>query len=151
MTRQTTAYVYGSAARTMGAEPLRRGDGEIRRRQQERRRPVARPRRRTDKVSVILTCLTFATAMVIGISYLYLQFQATYLSKSVVNLQSEVVEMEKENATAMMNLENSLNLTEIYKKATKQLGMTEAKDNQVFTYESKKSTQVRQHGSIPVD
>ena len=151
MTRQTTAYVYGSAARAMGAEPLRRGDGEIRRRQQERRRPVARPRRRTDKVSVTLTCLTFATAMVIGISYLYLQFQATYLSKSVVNLQSEVVEMEKENATAMMNLENSLNLTEIYKKATKQLGMTEAKDNQVFTYESKKSTQVRQHGSIPVD
>ena len=112
---------------------------------------MARPRRRTDKVSVILTCLTFATAMVIGISYLYLQFQATYLSKSVVNLQSEVVEMEKENATAMINLENSLNHTEIYKKATKQLGMTEAKDNQVFTYESKKSTQVRQHGSIPVD
>ncbi|MCH5266142.1 MAG: hypothetical protein J1F02_09600 [Lachnospiraceae bacterium] len=153
MTRERTVYVYGSTARAMGAEPLRRYDEERQRRQLERQkqRPRVKPKKRIDKVSVFLTCLTFISAMVIGISYLHLQFQSTYLSKSVVNLQSEVVEMEKENATAAMNLENSLNLAQIYKKATKELGMTEAKNNQVFTYESKKSTQVRQHGSIPTN
>lgn len=149
MTRQTAAYMYGSTAKAMETAPLRRREEEIRRRQNPR--PRTQPKRKIDKVSVFLTCLTFAAVMIVGISYLHLQFQSTYLSKNVVNLQSEVVEMEKENTTAAMNLENSINLSEIYEKATKELGMKEARDDQIYTYESKKSTQVRQHGSIPTE
>lgn len=149
MARQTAAYIYGSSARALETAPLRRPEEEIRKRQ--RPQPKKQPKTRIDKVAVILTCLTFMAVMGIGISYLHLQFQSTYLSKNVVNLQSEVVELEKENAMAEMNLENSINLNEIYEKATKKLGMVEAKDNQVYTYESNKSTQIRQHGSIPTE
>ncbi len=77
--------------------------------------------------------------------YLKLQFQNTYLSKGVVGLESEVVEMEKENSNALQELEEELDLGAIYKKATKELGMKSAKSDQIFTYESKKSTQVRLH------
>lgn len=42
-------------------------------------------------------------------------------------LQSEVVEMEKKNATAEKELDDSVDLTAIYNKATKQLGMVAAK------------------------
>ncbi len=146
MARQSTAYIYGSTARVLEREPIRRQE-EIRRRQ--RTSPRTQPKPRIDKVAVILTCLTFLSVMVVGIAYLHLQFQSTYLNKSVVNLQNEVLELERENAAAQMNLENSLDLSEVYEIATKKLGMAEAKDNQIFTYESKKSTQVRQHGTIP--
>ncbi|MCH5252894.1 MAG: hypothetical protein J1F22_07960 [Lachnospiraceae bacterium] len=149
MARQSVAYIYGSSARALEREPLRRQEEEIRRRQ--RPRPKAQPKPRIDKVAVLLTCLTFMAVMVVGIYYLHLQFQSTYLNKSVVDLQSEVVELERENATTEMNLENSLDLRTVYETATKKLGMVAAKDNQVFTYESKKSTQVRQHGTIPED
>lgn len=87
--------------------------------------------------------------MAAGILYLRLQFQSTYLNKSVVNLQSEVVEMEKENAAAIKELDNAVDLTAIYNKATKELGMVAASEDQIDTYESRKSTQVRTHGDIP--
>ena len=58
--------------------------------------------------------------------------------------------LEKENATSITQLENSVNLDEIYASATGKLGMKAAKKGRVFTYKSRKSTQVRQHGKIPV-
>lgn len=151
MNRKTGPYVYGTAARNWEAEPLRRREEEIRRRERVRERKAVRKKQRIDKVSVLLTILTFALTMGIGIGYLHLQFQATYLSKNVVSLQKEVVEMEKENTTARMEIENSVDLNKIYKKATKKLGMQMAGKGQILTYESRKSTQVRQHGEISTD
>lgn len=149
MDRRTGTYVYGSAAPNWEAQPLRRREEEIRRRERQRQRNRPQPKPKLDKVAVLLTCLTFVLAMGIGIGYLHLQFKSTYLSKSVVNLQKEVVELEKENATARTDLENSIDLNEIYNKATKELGMQTAKKDQILTYKSRKSTQVRQHGEIP--
>ncbi|MDY3908919.1 MAG: cell division protein FtsL [Eubacterium sp.] len=151
MNRQTGTYVYGSAARNWETEPLHRRQEEIRRRERQQQRRKPQPKQKIDKVAVLLTVITFVAAMGIGIAYLHLQFKSTYLSKSVVNLQKEVVELEKENSTARMEMENSIDLNEIYKKATKEFGMKTAGKNQILTYESRKSTQVRQHGSIPVE
>lgn len=147
MARQTTPYVYGNTARNTAPRPYYNNEEEIRRRQQERKQHNKRrqPKPRVDKVAVFLTCMTFAAVMVVGIFYIHLQFKSTYLSKSVVELESEVVEMEKTNKAAMTELENSLDLKEIYKKATKELGMKAASQEQIYTYESKKSTQIRQH------
>lgn len=119
MARQTAAYVYGSAARNLEARPLPRREEEIRRKKRAQPRP--QPKKKLDKVAVLLTCITFLAVMVVGISYIHLQFESTYLSKNVVNLQSEVVDMEKENAAAMLELDNSMSLTQIYEKATKEL------------------------------
>lgn len=150
MARQTAAYVYGNTAREL-REPLRREEIERRRQTQQRPRTQVRRKAKVDKVAVFLVCITFLAVMAAGIIYLRIKFQSTYLNKSVVNLQSEVVEMEKENAAAMKELDNSLDLTAIYNKATKELGMVAAKENQIFTYQSRKSTQVRTHGDIPSD
>lgn len=143
MARQTAAYVYGNTARNLSAEPARRIEREPQRRPQRRPQPV--PKRRVDKVAVALIAITFAIALSVCYYYLQLQFQTTYLGKSVVGLQSEVIEMEKENSNALQALEENVDLGAIYKKATKELGMTSAKNSQIFTYESKKSTQVRLH------
>lgn len=149
MARQTATYIYGSTARQLQTAPLRRE--EIERSRQVQRRPETRVRRKAkvDKVAVFLVCLTFMAVMATSIIYLRIKFQSTYLNKSVVNLQSEIVKMEKENAAALKDLDNSLDLTAVYDKATKKLGMVAAKENQIFTYKSRKSTQVRTHGDIP--
>lgn len=151
MATRRTPYVYGSAAPNIEVMPRREDDYERRR----QTRPVSRPRQKRkakiDKVAVLLTALTFFVVMAAGIFYLRLQFQSTYLNKSVVKLQSEVVEMEKKNATAEKELDDSVDLTAIYNKATKQLGMVAASENQMDTYENRKSTQVRTHGDIPAE
>ena len=149
MSTRNTPYVYGSAARQLEAAPLRRREEEIRRQQEQRRHQ--KPKKRVDRVAVFWTVVTFSVVMFVSLLYIRLQFQSTYLSKSVVNLQSEVVNMERENTVAEMELDNNVDLTEIYRKAIKELGMCQPKDNQVFTYESKKSTQVRQHSAISDD
>lgn len=138
-----TAYIYGNTARKLGAEPARRIEREPERR--PRRRPQPARRKRVDKVSVILIAITFAIVFSMCYYYLQLQSRNTFLGKSVVGLENEVMEMEKENSNALQALDQNVDLAEIYKKATKELGMKSAKNNQIFTYESKKSTQVRLH------
>ena len=152
MARQTTPYVYGSAVRNWEtARPLPDDEFERRRQRQTRPRRQEKPKVKVDKTAVFLTCLTFMAVMAAGIIYLRLQFQSTYLNKSVVNLQSEVVELEKENAAAEKELDNAVDLTAIYNRATQELGMVAATEDQIDTYESRKSTQVRKHGNIPAD
>ncbi len=143
MARQTTGYVYGSAARQLHAEPARRIEKQPIRQPQRKPQPA---RRRVDKGAVVLIVATFAIAFLVCFGYLRLQFQNTYMKKHVVQLENEVVEMEKQNSTELQKLEESVDLGNIYKKATKELGMKNAKNNQIYTYESKKSTQVRLHG-----
>ena len=128
MATRRTPYVYGSAAPNIEVMPRREDDYERRR----QTRPVSRPRpkrkAKIDKVAVLLTALTFFVVMAAGIFYL-----------------------EKKNATAEKELDDSVDLTAIYNKATKQLGMVAASENQMDTYESRKSTQVRTHGDIPAE
>lgn len=50
------AYVYGSAARALNAEPVRRIEREPERRPQ--RRPQPKRKKRLDKVSIILIAVT---------------------------------------------------------------------------------------------
>lgn len=143
MARQVTAYVYGNTARRLSAEPVRPIEQEPS--GNPRRRPEPRVRRRVDKVSVLLIAITFAIAFSVCYYYLQLQFQSTYLSKSVVTLENEVLELETENSNELQALEEDVDLNEIYKKATKELGMSSATSGQIYTYESRKSTQVRLH------
>ncbi len=147
MERGTAAYVYGNTARPLRSEPLRREEIEKSRRIQQRPNPRKRRKAKTDKVAVFLVVITFTAVMMAGIIYLRAKFQATYLEKSVVKLKSEVVEMEKQNAT-VQEMDNSLDLSAVYEKATKELGMKAPDETQIYSYESRKSTQVRTHGKL---
>ena len=140
---RSTSYIYGNAARKLQAEPARRIEREPS--GTPHKRPKPHVKRRVDKVSVMFIVTTFAIALTVCYSYLRLQFQSTYMSKRVAALESEVLEMETENSNEWQALEENVDLNEIYKKATKELGMRSAKSDQIFTYESKKSTQVRLH------
>lgn len=138
-------YVYGSAAHAYTAEPARRRKPE----QEPARRGKRKPKTRVDKVSVLITLVSLTVAFLVCFSYLQKQFETTYLSKSLVSLENEVVELEKQNAALSEEMDLAMDLSKIYELATKELGMVHAKDNQVYTYISQKGNQVKQHGNIP--
>lgn len=140
-------YVYGSTARELYAEPVRRR--RPKKEQEVERRPKRKPKKRIDRVSVLIFAITLSAAFFVCFTYLQKSFETHYLSNEIVALQNEVVELEKENANLSESVKNSIDLGTIYQKAVKELGMVSAKDNQVFYYKSKKSTQVRQHSDIP--
>ena len=140
-----TRYIYGTEAEKLYAAPKRRPEQEEQRRPERKPATRPQPKQRVDKVSVLLIALTFAVAFGICFSYIQMQSKKTMLSKSVVSLESEVMEMEKTNSNASQALQESLDLSAVYKKATKELGMKTASQSQIYTYESKKSTQVRLH------
>lgn len=142
-------YVFGTEAHKFETLPRYDERDERAKRAQEIAKKAPKKKARIDVFSVLLVMISFVSVMVIGIIYLNLNFQSTYLSKSVVHLQSEVVEMQKNNAALVEELEDSINLKEIYKKATKKLGMKPMKGSQIRTYQRKHSSEIRQYGTIP--
>ena len=101
MATRRTPYVYGSAAPNIEVMPRREDDYERRR----QTRPVSRPRQKRkakiDKVAVLLTALTFFVVMAAGIFYLRLQFQSTYLNKSVVKWKRKM-QLPRKNWTTRL-------------------------------------------------
>lgn len=150
-TQHDNVYVFGTAARKYDSMPdFNEHEGRVIRREPkviERPKTHAKP----DLIAIGLIVLTFALVMVVGIIYLNLNFQSTYLSKSVVRLQSEVAEMQKDNAAVAEQLEDGVNLKQIYKKATKELGMKPMKKSQIVTFTRRNSTEIRQYGEIPAN
>ena len=59
--------------------------------------------------------------------------------------------MEKANTMMRERLEDSINLSEIYSKATKELGMKPVDASQIVTYERRRSTEIRKYGEIPAN
>ncbi len=151
MNERGNVYVFGTAARQYAPLPSyeERDERQKQARQEQKRR--AKNRAKVNPLTVLMVFATFALVMVSGIIYLNLNFQSTYLSKSVVKLSSEVVEMEKSNTSLKERLEDSLNLNDIYKKATKELGMSPVKKSQIVKYDRKKSTEIKKYGEIPAN
>ncbi len=135
-------YVYGSAAREL-AQPAPR-EPEYRPSHQNRPNPRKRPlKRQINKAYVIIMFVVFAVMFVFAFRCLQLKSKTTYLSKNVTAMENEVVELSKQNSNERHKLEETVNLDEIYKKATKELGMKNPTSKQIYSYDCKKSTQLR--------
>ncbi|MCR5791693.1 MAG: hypothetical protein K6G65_00855 [Lachnospiraceae bacterium] len=142
------AEVDGTAARVLN--PVER--------EQETREVVREPRRHQykkkekaggwDAVSFLIIFGAIAITMYTCITFLQLQQNVTYLSKSVAKTESQVVELQKQNDEAYNIVDASVDLSNIYEVATKELGMVRAKQNQKKSYVNEKSDFVRQYGDV---
>lgn len=148
--------VDGNAARKLHVIPdydRRREEQQLeyerRRRQANRnaRRQLERSKSFDLKSLMILTAALVATIyMAIG----YLQAQALYRSneKELVAVQKEILSIRDEN-NAIKDMAPTLDLTEVYRIATEELGMVHATNNQKIQYESAKPDYVKQYGEVP--
>ena len=99
--------------------------------------------------SFVFLATVAVVIMVFCFQYLKVQSGITQMQNEVVGLQNEIAETKIENEEAYRRISDSVDLSKVYEIATGELGMTQAVDNQVYTYDNKKSDMVKQYGDIP--
>jgi len=146
---QEHPYIEGNTVHKVTAVPGRRERVERRpeRRHQPRRQPVALPGI-SGKSFLFLAAMLCAVAAA-SFSYLSTQNEVHGMKDEIVALQSEIAEQREENDEAYQEIVDSVDLAEIYEKATNKLKMKQAKNNQIYTYSNKKSDMVKQYADIP--
>lgn len=142
-------YVYGNLAHQLEEVPQRRRQPNRHSEQKRapKQRPVAVP---VLSGSAFMFLIVAAVAVLVsGFMYLRVQSNLTQMKNQVISLQTSNAELKMENKETYANIVASVDLSEVYQIATGELGMIQAVDNQVFTYDNKKSDMVKQHGDIP--
>lgn len=148
-TRGSQSYVYGNVAHQLEEVPRRR-ERPQRQRQIKvypKQRPVAMPS--ISGASFVFLLAAAVITLAFCFNYLRAQSGITQMENEVVALQSQIAETKVENDETYQKITDSVDLSEVYKIATGELGMVQAVDNQVYQYENKKSDMVKQYGDIP--
>ena len=143
------SFLGGNTVRKESAAPKRRE--RIQERPEPRRYPVRKPARMpgiSGKAFVFLTAMLSAVT-ICGFSYLSTQYEVRNMKSQIVSLQSEISQQKEDNDIEYEKIISSVDLAEIYKKATKKLKMVQAEKNQIYKYNSKKSDMVKQYADIP--
>lgn len=146
---QEHPYIEGNTVRKASAVPNRREEIERRpeRRRQPRRQPVALPG--ISGKSFVFLAAMLCAVVAVSFSYLSTQNEVHGMKDEIVALQNEIAGQREENNEAYQEIVDSVDLAEIYEKATGKLNMKQAKNNQIYTYSNKKSDMVKQYADIP--
>ncbi len=142
-------YIYGNVAHQLEEVPERKQQPKRRRKVKvyPKQRPVDMPS--ISAGSFVFLAAAVVIVMAFCFQYLRVQSGITRMQNEAVALQNEIAETKIENEEAYRKISDSVDLSEVYTVATEKLGMTQAVDNQVYTYNNKKSDMVKQHGDIP--
>jgi len=141
-------YVYGNAVPKEDYIPER---VEREARARERSQIQAKNRKaalRMDLPYLILLTAAAITALFICVNYLQVQAQ---INASIKNIEAQETILEKyktDNDALESRIEASINLDEIYKVATQEMGMVYANKDQVITYDKTPTEYVRQNEDI---
>ncbi len=158
--RRYSGYTDGNAARKLNnAVPKRR---ESDRREYDRRKDRERyatvdpeiirevkKNRRLNRFTTFITVSAVIASMYLCISYIMAYSDITAMHKDIASLRSQISDMQVSNAEEKNNINTSVDLSDVYKKATTEFGMVPADKNQVFKYKNKKSDRVIQYSDIP--
>lgn len=142
-------YVEGNTVRKLNAVPKRRVEPE------RRREPLRQPQRKPAQMpgisgrAFLFLMGALSLVMVIGFIYMVTQDRVRGLKSSITQMQQEIVQQREENEEEYQAITESVDLSEIYERATHKLKMVQAENNQVYTYSNKKSDMVKQYADIP--
>jgi len=115
----------------------------------------ARPKRRrrsAGRVSYLLfTLLAFIGVAFVLIWYVSLQSEITATQKNIASLESRLNTLTQENDEALRRAESSIDLEEVRRIATEELGMKYATEGQTITYTTPDNNDyVTQYSDIPM-
>ena len=102
-----------------------------------------------DTFSVIFLSIAVALTGFSCVKFLEVQAEVTHLENEISQVEDQIVDMKEENKVEKANIDIDMDLDEVYKKATKELGMVHPSKKQVVLYKSTKSDTVQQYGDIP--
>lgn len=146
---QAHSYVEGNTVRKTNVVPKRRE--EIQERPAPKRYPQRKPVRMPGISGRAFVFLTVMLCAVVGsgFSYLSTQEDVRSMKNQIVAMQSEIAQQREDNDETYQAIVESVDLSEIYDRATKKLKMVQAENNQIYTYNNKKSDMVKQYADIP--
>ena len=164
--RTTGAYIDGNTVRRI--QPKRRPHPEeLERRRQARMRERqrilderemeyrAQQERLRHKTVVVdrtyLAVLIIASLFTLGLCFSYIQMQTSINTRisSIETKKQQLDKLKSENDALQNSIDTSVNLDEIYRVATQELGMVYAGKDQTITYDKTESEYVRQYEDIP--
>jgi hypothetical protein len=143
------AYIFGSAARQLEAEPRHLEQQEIRRGVSRR---TQENRRRLEKMNIryvaFLAAATLAT-LAICVGYLKISAEVDGREERISRMETELKDAKADNDAAYNRVMKSVNLEEIRRIATEELHMVYASEDQVVFFDTEESDYVRQYEAIP--
>lgn len=147
------SYVYGTAAPKLepDREPRRQRESERRAnvRQQQRIRRNQEKALHMDLPYVIMLTIASLCTLYLCVNYLHLQSSITGRMHNIESLEASLDQMKRENDALETSIETSIDLNEIYRVATEELGMVYANKDQVMLFDKTESEYVRQYEDIP--
>lgn len=98
-----------------------------------------------------LWILIFASAVTLGLCFHYVQLKMKINAQvsSIEKKEKQLEELRAENGALENSIYSSIDLDEVYRIATEELGMVYADEDQVITFEKTESEYVRQYEKIP--
>ena len=148
-------YVYGAAAPKL--EPERRPLEEPRKKpvRHSSVRTNSRVRRNQEKALqmelpyVILLTIASLCTLYLCVNYLHLQSFITGRMHNIEQMEAELEQYKSENDALESAINASVDLNEIYRIATEELGMVYANRDQVLLFDKTENGYVRQFEEIP--
>jgi cell division protein FtsL len=150
---QRDYYIEGNTARKLNAAPQRVERPE--RREQREHQVNERVRRNANRAMAFDMKYTMALVVatvflfVSCVSMLSLQADIREQRRQIATLESNLNELTDTNDETSKRLESSVDLTEVYDVATKELGMVYPKTGQVISYEASNPDYVKQYKDVP--
>jgi cell division protein FtsL len=150
---QRDYYIEGNTARKLNVAPQRVERPE--RREQREHQVNERVRRNANRAMAFDMKYTMALVVatvflfVSCVSMLSLQADIREQRRQIATLESNLNELTDTNDETSKRLESSVDLTEVYDVATKELGMVYPKTGQVISYEASNPDYVKQYKDVP--
>ena len=147
--RYRETYVDGNTVRKIQEEP-----SDMAGRAQKKPVSQAAKRNRQKATSTSLGFMFFLAAVCVAIvfacvSYLQLKSELTGKAKTLATLESEYSQLKADNDAYYSQVSSSADIEKIKAIAIKRLGMKYATEEQIITYETERSSYVKQYQDVP--
>ena len=155
-TRNYTNYIEGNAVRKIQEMPerhkeLREKHIEIEK-QNKRKKAAKRNQQRELKMSLsYASFLIIASVVMVFVCISYIRVQTSIISRQeeIVNVKSELNTLISQNDAIEYNVNSYVDVENIIKVATAELGMVKADKSQISLYEKSESEYMKQINDIP--
>lgn len=91
----------------------------------------------------------FAVCLAMCFLYLYVQSEISQTRSEISQLKTNISTVVSQNDSLNYSINSCIDTNNIYKKATQEMGMTQATDEQIVFYKSSDSGYTVQYGDIP--
>ena len=139
-------YIMGNTARQL--EPAVQDRPQIRRERVQERKKMKSAHALNGKTVIFIAIATAVCGAVI-MAYLFLHSSISETRENIAKIKTDINTVQSQNDALKYSINTYQDSENVYKVATKKLGMHQAKGNQLSIYKSSDKGYTVQYGDIP--